>query len=110
MTRVPFGDIAYGASEWFWMPGASDSPGRFEDYFGRMLRKWEGCDCPAQASAAQWRDRVVRQRQQASLAEALAGEPLPLEQHIATTAEGPRNEIAGMTRKTARKFARALCV
>ena len=62
MIRVPFGDIAYGASEWFWMPGTSDSPGRLEDYFRCMLRKWEGCNCPAKASAAQWRDRVVQHR------------------------------------------------
>ena len=110
MIRVPFGDIAYGTSEWFWMPGTSDSPGRLEDYFRCMLRKWEDCNYPAKASAAQWRDRVVQQRQQASLAEALAGEPLPLEQHIAAAAEGLRNEIARMTQKTARKFARALCV
>ena len=42
--------------------------------------------------------------------EALAGDPLPLEQHIAAAAEGLRNEIARMTRAIARKFARALCV
>ena len=107
---VPFGDIAYGTSEWFWMPGTSDALGRLEDYFREVLRKWEGCNCPAKASAAQWRDRVVQQRQQASLPEALAGEPLPLEQHIAAAAEGLRNEIARMTQKTARKFARALCI
>ena len=107
MIRVPFGDITYGTSEWFWMPGTSDSPGRLEEYFRCMLCKWEGCNCPAKASAAQWRDRVVQQRQQASLAEALAGEPLPLEQHIAAAAEGLRNEIARMTQETARKFARA---
>ena len=89
------------------MPGTSDSPGRLEDYFRCMLRKWEDCNCPAKASAAQWRDRVVQQRQQASLPEALAGEPLPLEQHIAAAAEGLRNEIARMTQETARKFARA---
>ena len=71
---------------------------------------WEGCNCAAQTSAAQWRERIVQQRQQASLAEALAGEPLPLEQHIAAAAERLRNEIAKMTQKTARKFARALCV
>ena len=110
IIRVPFGDIAYGTSEWFWMPGTSDALGRLEPYFRCMLRKWEAYNCPAKASAAQWRDRVVQQRQQASLPEALAGEPLPLEQHIAAAAEGLRNEIARMTRKTARKFARAFCV
>ena len=110
MIRVPFGDIAYGTSEWFWMPGTSDALGRLENYFRDILRKWESCNCPAKASAAQWRDRVVQQRQQASLPEALAGEPLPLEQHIAAAAEGLRNEIAKMTQKTARMFARALCV
>ena len=99
MIRVPFGDIAYGTSEWFWMPGTSDALGRLEDYFRCMLRKWESCNCPAKASAAQWRDRVVQQRQQASLPEALAGEPLPLEQHIAAAAEGLRNEIARMPQK-----------
>ena len=52
----------------------------------------------------------MQQRQQASLPEALAGEPLPLEQHIAAAAEGLRNEIGSMKRKIARKFARALCV
>ena len=67
MIRVPFGHIAYGTSEWFWMPGASAAPGRLEDHFREMLRKWEGCNCPAKASAAQWRDRVVQQRQQSSL-------------------------------------------
>ena len=64
----------------------------------------------AKASAAQWRDRIVEQRQQASLPEALAGEPLSLEQRMAAAAEGLRDEIANMTQKTARKFARALCV
>ena len=83
------------------MPGTSDALGRLDSYFRDMLRKWEGCDCPANASAAQWRDRVVQQRQQTSLPEALAGEPLPLEQHIAAAAEGLCNEIARMTRKTA---------
>ena len=92
------------------MPGTSDALGRLEKYFSCMLRKWENCNCPANASAAQWRDRVVEQRQQASLPEALAGEPLPLEQHIAAAAERLRNEIAKMTRTTARMFARALCV
>ena len=110
MIRAPFGDIAYGTSEWFWMPSTSASPGRLEDSFRCMLHKWEGCNCPAKASAAQWRDRVVQQRQQASLAEALAGEPLPLEQHIAAAAEGLRNEIARVTIKTAERFAHALCV
>jgi len=110
MIRVPFGDIAYGTSEWFWMPGTSASLGRLEADFGCMLRKWEGCNCAAKASAAQWRERVVQQRQQASLAEALAGKPLPFNHHIAAAAERLRNEIARMTRKTARKFARALCV
>ena len=42
--------------------------------------------------------------------EALAGESLPLEQHIAAAAEGLPNEIVRMTQKTARKFDRALCV
>ena len=44
------------------------------------------------------------------MAEALAGEPLPLEQHIAAAAEGLRNEIAKAPQKTARKFAHALRV
>ena len=92
------------------MPGTSDELGRLENYFRDMLRRWESCNCPAKASAVQWRDRVVQQRQQASLPEALAREPLPLEQHIAAAAEGLRNEIAKMTNRTARKFARALCV
>ena len=52
----------------------------------------------------------MRLRRQASLPEALAGEPLPLDQHIAAAAEELRNEIARMTQKTARHFARALCV
>ncbi len=108
MIPVPFGDIAYGTSEWFWMPGTSDALGRLEDYFRCMLRKWEGCNCPAKASAAQWRDRVVQQRQQASLPEALGGQPLPLDQHIATAAGSLREEIGRMPRKIARKFARAL--
>ena len=110
LIRVPFGDIAYGTSEWYWMPGTSSAPGRLEDYFRERLRKWEGCNCPARISAAQCRDRVVQQRQQGSLPEALAGEPLTLEQHIAAAAEGLRQEIATMTRKTARQFARALFV
>ena len=87
MIRVPFGDIAYGTAEWFWMPGTSDALGRLEDDFKGTLHKWENCTCPSKASAAQWRDRVVRLRRQASLPEALAGEPLPLEQHIAAAAE-----------------------
>ena len=110
MIRVPFGDIAYGTSEWFWMPGTSHAPGKLEDYFRHMLRKWEACNCPAKASAAQWRDRVVQQRQQGSLPEALAGEPLTLEQHITAAGESLRNEIATMPRTSARHFARALCV
>ena len=88
----------------------SDYLGRLEDDLRSMLRKWEDCKSLAEATAAQWRDRVVQQRRQASLPEALAGEPLPLEQHIAAAAEGLRNEIASMNRKIARKFARALCV
>jgi hypothetical protein len=99
IIRVPFGDIAYGTSEWFWMPGTSASPGRLEDDFRCILRKWEGCKCEAKASAAQCRERIVHQRQQASLREALAGEPLPLEQHIAAAAERLRNEIARMAKK-----------
>ena len=91
LIRVPFGDIAYGTSEWYWMPGTSSAPGRLEDHFRERLRKWEGCNCPARISAAQCRDRVVQQRQQGSLPEALAGEPLTLEQHIAAAAEGLRN-------------------
>ena len=108
MIRVPFGDIAYGTSEWFWMPGTSDSPGSLDDDFRSMLRNWEDCNCPAKASAAQWRARLMQQRQQASLPEALAGEPLPLEQHIAAAAEGLRNEIARMTQKRAFKLALSL--
>jgi hypothetical protein len=110
LSRVPFGDIAYGTSEWFWMPGISSAPGRLEDDFRERLRMWEGCNCPAHISASQWRERVLRKRQQGSLPEALAGEPLTLDQHIAAAAESLRNEIATMKRKTAREFAHALCV
>ena len=39
MIPVLFGDIAYGTSEWFWMPGTSDALGRLENYFRCMLRK-----------------------------------------------------------------------
>ena len=92
------------------MPGTSDALGRLEADFKGMLLKWESCNCPAKASAAQWRDRVVRLRRQASLPEALTGEPLLLEQHIAAAAEALRNEIAKMTFRVARKFACALCV
>ena len=36
-SHVPFGDIAYGTSEWFWMRGTSDRAGDVETYFQAML-------------------------------------------------------------------------
>ena len=110
MVRVPFGDIAYGTSEWFWMPGTADSPGHLDDAFRVILRNWEGCTCPRALLSLSWRDRVVQNRRQASLPEPLGGEPRPLEEHIVAAAERLQDEIAKMPRQSARKFARALCV
>ena len=99
MVGVFRGDIAYGTSECFWMPGTSDSPGHLDVDFRSMLADWEGCKCTAALLSLQWRDRVVTMRQQASLPEAVAGEPLQAEQHIAAAAESLRDEIGRMTQK-----------
>jgi hypothetical protein len=110
MNPVPFGDIAYGTSEWFWIRRAADEPGDLDPVFRDLLRQWERCNCPKWLRPAQWRARVVQKRQQSSLPEALAGQPLTLDQHIAAAAEELRNQMATMNRKEARLLCHALCV
>ena len=110
MRPVPFGDIAYGTSEWFWIRRAADGPGHLDKAFRIVLRNWEGCNCPKTLLPSQWRDRVVQMRQQGSLPEALAGEPLTVNQHIAAAAEALRTAIATMSRPQLRLPAHALCV
>ena len=56
VIHVSFGDIAYGTSEWFWMPGTSDALGRLEKYLRCMLHTWENCNCLAMRICVTERD------------------------------------------------------
>ena len=110
MSPMPVGDIAYATSEWFWVERGPAKPWKYSQAIMTCVSQWEGVNCSSKLAPAEWRARAVAKRQQRSLPEAISGQAMTVQQHIATAAEELRRIIAVMTRQKMVAFVQALCL